>query len=63
MVLDVPTALPEGTVLDLAVADHDDELDDEERVALDASLATGLAEARAGLTRPADEILAKLRAK
>ena len=63
MVLDVPVALPEGTVLDLALADGGDDLDDEERRALEASLDQGLADVRAGRTRPADEILAKLRAK
>ena len=34
LVLDEPTALPEGTVLELCVAQAEDELDSEERAAL-----------------------------
>jgi hypothetical protein len=53
---------PDGTVLELSIVD-DDEMDDEERAKLHASLDIGLAQARAGQTRPAEEVLAKLFAK
>lgn len=62
LVLDEPTALPEGTVLDLTVADGGDELDDDERSSLDASLRRSFEQARAGQRRPAAELLGRLRA-
>jgi hypothetical protein len=62
-VLDVPTKLPEDTVVDLVVAEDDDDLDDEERAALHAALAEGWASARAGRTRPAEDLLDELRSK
>lgn len=61
LVMDVPTDLPEGTVLDLVVDDEGDELDDEERKALHAALDESLRQAAAGKVRPASEILEKLR--
>ncbi|HEY3354979.1 MAG TPA: hypothetical protein VGQ83_17125 [Polyangia bacterium] len=63
LVLDVPTKLPEDTVVDLVVAEDDDDLDDEERAALHAALAEGWASARAGRTRPAEDLLDELRSK
>ena len=62
LVLDVPTKLPEDMVVELVVADDDDDLDAEERAALHAALAEGYASARAGRTRPAEELLNELRA-
>lgn len=38
IVLDEPTALPEGTVLDLVVDDEGDDLTDEDRRALHAAV-------------------------
>lgn len=61
LVVDEPTNLPEGTVLDLVVDDEGDDLDDEERAALHARLDAALASAGAGNTRHASEVLAKLR--
>ena len=40
LVLDEPTRLPEGTVLEFAAADADDELDAKERAALHEALAS-----------------------
>jgi len=48
-------------VLDLTVVDDGDELDEEERMALHAALASSWASAQAGKTRPAEEILQKLK--
>ena len=61
LVLDEPTEFPEGTVLDLTLADPGDDLDEEERAALHAALADAWAEAKAGRTRPASEVLEELR--
>jgi hypothetical protein len=61
LVMDVPTDLPEGTVLDLVVDDEGDELDEEERKALHAAIDESLRQAAAGQTRPASEIIEELR--
>lgn len=63
LLVDEPTDLPEGTVLDLVVDDEGDDMDDAERAALDASIARGLEAARTGRVRPAADVLADLRAK
>jgi predicted transcriptional regulator len=62
LVLDEPTELPEGMVLELAVVDAGDTLDDEERAALHAALEEGLAQAEAGEGVDAFEALKRLRA-
>lgn len=59
LVLNEPTTLPEGTVVDL-VADN---LTDEERRELHAALAQSWESARAGRVRPASEILEELRGR
>ncbi len=56
-------ASPEGTVLDLVAADSDDDLDDDERAALHASIEDGLREAEAGDVVEASVVLARLRAR
>lgn len=65
IVLDEPTDLPEGTVVNLVVVDgdEDDGLDDEEREALHRSIDRGLAQLRAGEGIPAEVILEKIRAR
>jgi hypothetical protein len=63
LVVDEPTDLPEGTVLDLVVADPGDDLDDEERAELHAALDEGLAELRTGGGIDASVVLARLRAQ
>jgi hypothetical protein len=61
LVLDVPTKFPEGTVLNLTIAEDGHDLDDEEQAALDAALETSWQQAQAGKTRPADMILQELK--
>lgn len=63
LVVDEPTELPEGTVLDLVVDDEGDDLDADERRALDAAIATSLGQAARGELAPAADILARLRAR
>lgn len=63
LIIDEPTDLPEGTVLDLVVDDEGDDMDDSERAALDAAIAHALDAVRAGKVRPASEIVAELRSK
>jgi predicted transcriptional regulator len=65
LVLDEPTELPEGAVVDLVAIGGDalDDLDEEERRALHAALEEGIAEDDAGDTLDADEVLANLRAR
>ena len=61
LVVDEPTELPEGTVLDLVVDDEGDDLDDDERKALHAHLDKALAAINAGQGRPVADVLADLR--
>lgn len=61
LILNEPTDLPEGTVLDLVIDDEGDDLTDEEREELDAALKQSLQEAREGKLIPASEVLEKLR--
>ncbi len=63
LVVDEPTDLPEGTVLDLVVDDEGDDLDEDERRALHAHLDKALAAVNAGKGRPAADVLAELRAR
>jgi hypothetical protein len=60
-VLDEPTTLPEGTVIDLVVDDEGDDLTDEERRALHDALSASWKSADAGQLRPAAAILDELR--
>ena len=61
LVVDEPTNLPEGTRLNLAIADDWDDLDDVERKALDAAIAEGWASLRAGHRVPAADVIRDLR--
>ena len=66
--LDEPTGLPEGEVIELVpldevLADGEDDLDAEERERLHQSIERGLADVRAGRTVDATEVIAKLRAQ
>jgi len=61
LVLNEPTTLPEGTVLDLVADDEGDDLTDEERRALHEALSTSWKSAEAGHLRPASTILGELR--
>ena len=61
IVLDEPTALPEGTVLNLVLDDEGDNLDETERTLLRAAIREGFAEAEAGHLIPTDQFLVELR--
>ena len=57
---ETPTDLPEGTELVLIVADQGDDLDDEERSRLHASIGRGLADIKAGRVTDIDDVLNEL---
>ena len=61
--VDQPTALPEGTELDLVVDDERDDLTEPERQALHETLSRSWTSAQAGELRPAAEIIDELRRK
>ena len=61
LVLDEPTALPEGTVLHLVLDDEGDNLDEKDRALLRTAIREGVAEADDGQLIDADEFLADLR--
>jgi hypothetical protein len=68
LVLDAPTRLPEGEVVELVLlsdvlARGGDWLDDRERARLHRALERGVAQAKAGKTVDADEVIARLRAR
>jgi len=60
-VLDEPTALPEGTELELVPADDVDELPPEERAKLFGFLAESIRSHMPGTGTPAEVLLAELR--
>ena len=60
LVVDEATRLPDGTILELVVADEGDELDEAERAELHAALAEAWASAQAGRTRPAEALVRRL---
>ncbi len=61
IVLDEPTELPEGTVLDLVPGVEIDALDDEDRERLHAAIRRGLEKGRSGAARPIEDALADMR--
>lgn len=61
LVLDEPTTLPDGTVIDLVLDDEGDDLSDVERHALHAAISSSWQSVEAGRLRPASEILDELR--
>jgi len=60
-VLDEPTTLPEGTVIELVADDEGDDLTDDERSALHEALSASWKSAEAGDLRSASAILDELR--
>ena len=60
IILDEPTTLPEGTVLDLVLDDEGDQLDAEERKTRDEAILRAWMSAQAGKGKPAAEVLNKL---
>jgi hypothetical protein len=63
LTLSEPTDLPEGTVVPLEIADDWDDLDDEERAALHASIREGIEDMEAGRTIDARTAIAELRSR
>lgn len=65
LVLDEPTEtnLPEGNVVHLVALEDDEEMDEEERERLDASLARSRAQVRAGQWIDADEVIRRMMAR
>ena len=63
LVLDEPSTLPEGTEVDLIPADDIDELDPAERARLHGFLADSIRKHVPSTGVPADEVLARLRAR
>ena len=61
LVLDEPTNLPDGTVLELVIADPGHDLASAEIEALNAALVEGWDSARRGELRPAAELIEELR--
>ena len=61
LVLNEPTTLPEGTVIELVADDEGDDLTEEERRALHEALSASAKSAEAGRLRPAQEVLDELR--
>ena len=61
LVVDEPTSLPEGTVLDLVVDDEGDDLDATERARRDEALVKAWQQAQSGMGRPAQDVLNDLR--
>jgi hypothetical protein len=62
IIVDEPMDLPDGTEVEIAVAD-DDDMTPEERAELDASIDRGLEQAARGEGIPAEEMLRRLRAR
>jgi len=61
LILDEPTTLPEGTVVELVVDDESDDLSEDERRSLHAALSASWKSAEAGHLRPASAIIKELR--
>jgi hypothetical protein len=62
LVLDEPTDLPEGEVVELVPVDEV-ELDDDERERLDTALEVSMRQARAGQLVDAEQVIRKLMAR
>jgi hypothetical protein len=63
LVVDEPTSLPDGTVLDLVVDDEGDDLDASERKALHAAITRSWDEAGLGKTRAATDVIREMKKK
>ena len=63
LLLDEPTSLPEGTVLELVVDDEGDDLTDGERQALNEAIRRAWLSAAAGRVKPAKAIVDELRTR
>lgn len=63
LLLDEPVDLPDGSEVDLVMADDQDGLDDEQRAKLHAALERSIARHTPGSGTPAATVLAELRAR
>lgn len=63
LVLDEPTDLPEGEVVSLVVVGDGDDLDDEDRAALDRSLDEAVDEMLTGERVEAEVVVAEIQAR
>lgn len=63
LVVDEPTELPDGTLLELVVDDEGDDLDEDGRAALNAAITASLEQARDGRVAPAEKVLETLRSR
>lgn len=61
IVVDEPTDLPDGTVLELVPGVEVDDLDDDDREKLHAAIRRGLDQGRRGEARPIEDALAEIR--
>jgi hypothetical protein len=61
LVIDEPTSLPEGTILDLVLDDEGDDLDASERALRDEALVRAWQQAQSGQGRSAQDVLDDLR--
>jgi hypothetical protein len=59
--MDEPTDIPEGSKIELVIADDADNLDERERERLHRALRKSWASAKRGDTRPVREIMRKLK--
>jgi hypothetical protein len=60
LIVDEPTDLPEGTVLDVILDDEGDDLTEEERELLHAEIDRSLDSPKKGRLRPAEDVLSDL---
>lgn len=63
LIVDEPTDLPEGMVLDLVIDDEGDDLTEEERKKLHAAIKRGWQSLEQGKGVAADEVIRELRAR
>jgi len=63
LIVDEPTDLPEGLVLDLVIDDEGDDLTEGERRTLHAAIERGWHSLEQGKGVPADEVIRELRAR
>lgn len=63
LILDELTSLSDGTTLDLVLEDEGDDLTPQERKVMGKAIAKAWASAKAGKLRPADQLIAELRAR
>jgi hypothetical protein len=63
IVLDEPTTLPDGTVLNLVLDDEGDDLSDRDREALHDAVGRSLESLKAGRVKPVSVIVDELRAR